>query len=85
MNRKTLILVMGLLVAALNTSSADARGCIKGAFVGGVTGHYAAHHGLLGAAAGCAIGHHEAKKREREQENNSAQKTNVQQKDSRQQ
>jgi hypothetical protein len=43
---------------------ADAKGCIKGAVVGGAAGHMAGHHGLLGAAAGCAIGHHEARKNE---------------------
>jgi hypothetical protein len=26
--------------------------------VGGVAGHYAGHHGLLGAGAGCLIGRH---------------------------
>jgi hypothetical protein len=31
--------------------------------VGGTVGHFAGHHGVLGAVAGCAIGHHEAKKR----------------------
>ncbi|WP_354105150.1 hypothetical protein [Bradyrhizobium sp. LB14.3] len=41
--------------------AADAKGCIKGAIVGGVAGHMAGH-GKLGAAAGCAIGHHEANK-----------------------
>jgi hypothetical protein len=45
---------------------ANAKGCIKGALVGGVAGHLA-HHTLLGAAAGCMIGHHEAAKRAREQ------------------
>ena len=34
--------------------------------IGGVAGHYAGHHGLLGAGAGCVIGHHEAKKHARE-------------------
>ncbi len=29
----------------------------------GVAGHYTVHHGLLGAAAGCIIGRHEARKR----------------------
>jgi hypothetical protein len=29
----------------------------------------AGHHGLLGAAAGCAIGHHEATKNARENQN----------------
>lgn len=40
---------------------AEAKGCIKGAVVGGVAGHMAGH-GKLGAAAGCAVGHHEAHK-----------------------
>jgi hypothetical protein len=44
---------------------ADAKGCLKGAVIGGVVGHFAGHHGWLGAAAGCAIGHHEAKKHQR--------------------
>ena len=38
-----------------------AKGCIKGAVVGGVAGHMAGH-GKIGAAAGCAVGHHEANK-----------------------
>ena len=54
-----------LLVAG--ATAADAKGCIKGAIVGGVAGQYAGHHGLLGAAAGCAIGRHEANKHAREQ------------------
>lgn len=41
--------------------AAEAKGCIKGAVVGGAAGHLA-HHGWLGAAAGCVIGHHEASK-----------------------
>ena len=44
---------------------AQAKGCLKGALVGGVAGHYTGHHGLLRAAAGCAIGRHEANKRAR--------------------
>jgi hypothetical protein len=36
--------------------------------MGGVAGHYARHHGLLGAAVGCAIGHHEATKHARDQD-----------------
>ena len=44
-----------LSLASIN--GADAKGCIKGAIVGGVAGH-----GKLGAAAGCVIGHHEANK-----------------------
>ena len=38
-----------------------AKGCIKGAIVGGVAGS-AVGHGKLGAAAGCVVGHHEANK-----------------------
>jgi hypothetical protein len=45
---------------------APAAGCLKGAAIGGVAGHYAGHHGLLGAGAGCLIGHHEANKHARE-------------------
>jgi hypothetical protein len=50
------------------TATADAKGCIRGAFIGGVAGHYTVHHGLLGAAAGCIIGRHEANKARREQQ-----------------
>jgi uncharacterized protein YcfJ len=42
--------------------AADAKGCIKGAIVGGVADHMAGH-GKLGAAAGCVVGHHEANKK----------------------
>jgi hypothetical protein len=48
-------------IALASGSAADAKGCIKGAVVGGAAGHMAGH-GKLGAAAGCAIGHHEASK-----------------------
>ncbi len=50
------ILLSGLAGAA----PAHAVGCISGAVVGGVAGHYAGRHGLLGAAAGCALGHRQA-------------------------
>ena len=36
--------------------------------VGGVAGHYAGHHGVLGAAAGCLYGRHEANKRAQQQQ-----------------
>lgn len=45
---------------------AEAKGCLKGAAVGGVAGHMAGHHGVLGAAGGCAVGHHEAAKHDRQ-------------------
>jgi hypothetical protein len=65
---KTFICIAAVGALALTglTSPAAAKGCIRGAFVGGVAGHYVAHHGVLGAAAGCLVGRHEAKKRERE-------------------
>lgn len=58
------ILTCAVLAFAIagTASAADAKGCMKGAVVGGAAGHFAHHHGALGAAAGCAIGHHEASK-----------------------
>jgi hypothetical protein len=59
----------GLALASTLLAAAPAAeaGCLGGAVVGGVGGHFAGHHALLGAAAGCAIGHHMAvvKKRQR--------------------
>ena len=57
----TLALSMGWIAVP-----AQAAGCLKGAAVGGIAGHYAGHHGVLGAGAGCVIGHHEATKHARE-------------------
>jgi hypothetical protein len=63
---KTLVagacIAISIGLAAINP--ADAKGCIKGAIVGGAAGHIAGHHGVVGAAFGCAIGHHEANKRQ---------------------
>jgi hypothetical protein len=53
------------LAIAMATLPANAKGCIKGAIIGGAAGHVAGHHGLMGAVAGCAIVHHEAKKNEK--------------------
>ena len=62
---KTAAAIFTIVTLALaSVSSADAKGCIKGAIIGGAAGHLA-HHGVLGAAAGCIIGHHQAKVRER--------------------
>jgi uncharacterized protein YcfJ len=59
------------LVAAFSlvgTGPADAKGCIKGALVGGVAGHYVGKgHAVAGAAAGCLAGRHLAKKHARQQ------------------
>jgi hypothetical protein len=55
------IFASACLLVLASLSPAEAKGCIKGAIVGGVAGHMAGH-GKLGAAAGCAVGHHEANK-----------------------
>ncbi len=50
-----------LITVLAFTGAAEAKGCIKGAIVGGIAGKMAGH-GKMGAAAGCAIGHHRAAK-----------------------
>ncbi|HVH80001.1 MAG TPA: hypothetical protein VM782_11455 [Stellaceae bacterium] len=49
-------------VAAIQPAQA---GCLSGAAVGGVAGHFVGHHGLIGAGIGCAVGHHREVMRER--------------------
>jgi hypothetical protein len=63
------LIFASIIIALSAVASAEAKGCLKGAAVGGVAGHYSGHHGLLGAAAGCVIGRHEANKRDRLQKN----------------
>ena len=60
---------LALIVAGFLSGPADAAGCLKGAVVGGVAGHYAGNHGLLGAGAGCLVGRHYAKKHARQEMN----------------
>lgn len=55
-----------LAVIGVSSGPSEAAGCVKGAVVGGIAGHFVGHHGLLGAGVGCAIGHHEANRRDRE-------------------
>ena len=62
------LIALALLASAASVAlphDAKAIGCLSGAAVGGVAGHYAGHHGILGAAAGCAVGHHAAVVRHR--------------------
>ncbi|GGZ01213.1 hypothetical protein ACFFTM_09085 [Pseudoduganella plicata] len=54
------ILVTGL---ALVAGTANAAGCLKGAAVGGVAGHVAGKHGVVGAVGGCVVGRHMANKK----------------------
>ena len=62
----SILAAAGVLMFVGNTA-VEAKGCIKGAVVGGVAGHYMHRHTLLGAAAGCIVGHHMAHKKEQEQ------------------
>ena len=61
-----MIAVAVTLLLGASLVPASAAGCLKGAAVGGVAGHVAGHHGLLGAAAGCVVGRHEANKHARQ-------------------
>ena len=66
---------VGLVLAS---TAAEAKGCIKGAIVGGLGGHYVGRGmsslgenragrwpTILGAATGCAVGRYEANRRAR--------------------
>lgn len=61
------ILIVASVAFGLGATGAQA-GCLTGAAVGGVVGHVAGHHGVLGAAAGCAVGHHKTAKDRKEQQ-----------------
>jgi len=65
MNSMLVAAAAALAVIGLSSGPAEAAGCVKGAVVGGVAGHFVGH-GLLGAGVGCAIGHHEAYRSDRE-------------------
>ena len=55
------------MAAAVPVGAATAAGCLKGAAVGGIAGHFVGHgHGLLGAGVGCLVGRHHANKVVRE-------------------
>ena len=52
---------LALASLALVAGPAEAKGCLKGAAVGGVGGHFVGKgHALAGAAIGCAVGHNRA-------------------------
>lgn len=44
------------LLASVAATPAEAAGCLKGAAIGAVAGHFLGGHGLLGAGAGCVVG-----------------------------
>ena len=52
---RVMIKCSAIILALAAVTSANAKGCFKGALIGGVAGHYTVHHGLLGAAAGCIM------------------------------
>jgi hypothetical protein len=58
MNSKAIVLALS--IALVGAGAAEARGCLKGAVIGGVAGHFAHHHALAGAAIGCIVSHHMA-------------------------
>jgi hypothetical protein len=63
MTRNPVMLALAMTLSLATASPALAKGCLKGAAVGGVGGHFVGKgHAVLGAAAGCAYGHHRAAK-----------------------
>ena len=59
------LLISAAIVALTGSVATAEAGCISGAIVGGIAGHMAGH-GKLGAAAGCAVGHHSASKKQQQ-------------------
>ena len=63
------LLTLAILTSSLTIGlapAAEARGCIRGALVGGVAGHYVGRgHAVAGAAAGCLAGRHLANRADR--------------------
>jgi hypothetical protein len=62
------IAAAAMIAAAAVPGPAQAAGCLKGAAVGGVAGHFVGHHGLVGAGIGCLVGRHRANKRAAEEQ-----------------
>lgn len=44
------------VITLVSVGVAEAKGCIKGAIIGGIAGHYLAERGVVGAVAGCLAG-----------------------------
>ena len=62
----TIMIAATLLIAG--AGQAEARGCINGAVIGGVAGHYLADRGIVGAVAGCLGGRYLANRAARRRE-----------------
>lgn len=63
---KAFIIASTLALGVVGLAGQADAGCIKGAIIGGIAGHFVGHGGL-GAAAGCAYGVHENHKYDRQQ------------------
>lgn len=65
---KIKMLMFAISVLAVATAGrAQAAGCLKGAAVGGVGGHFVGKgHAVVGAAGGCLVGHHMASQKAKE-------------------
>jgi len=61
---RKILAVVSIFCLSLVSGAASAKGCAAGAAVGGAAGHVAGKHGLIGAAAGCAVGRHKANKKD---------------------
>lgn len=62
-----LTLFFSALALTLAAGQSHAAGCLKGAAVGGVGGHFVGNgHAVLGAAGGCLVGRHMANKKANE-------------------
>ncbi len=62
---RSLVALSAAALLVMSAGAADAKGCVRGALVGGVAGHFAGHHTLAGAAIGCVVAHHHYKVQER--------------------
>ena len=54
---KKMTIVATAFAASLTLGATAQAGCLGGAVVGGVGGHFV-HHPVLGAVGGCLVGHH---------------------------
>jgi len=64
------LLFAAIVLAGSGVAHAEPGGCLKYGAGGAVAGHFAHHHGVLGAVGGCAVGawrRHEYHKEQRAQ------------------
>lgn len=62
------IVFLAALPALFVSHPVFAKGCLRGAAVGGVAGHYVGRgHAVAGAAVGCVVAHHHYAKQARAQ------------------